>query len=1208
MRYVLGIGGVMSFYGIAGLAVLLSGKYLGVRPSMQIVIFVMLLLTLPIALVGGFFVNRKAKKKKKLAEEAKKEEADGDAKPGAEKPAAPSGNYAELSSSGGEVVEFLKGSNLGAAGKEAVYSLPWYLVIGGNGSGKTSLILGSDLNFQSLPSQRQSELNLVRPTKQIDWRMTSDAVFIDTAGRLQSDADQDEWSSLVEAIKKYRPKRPLDGLLLTVNTELILAADERDIEEQAKAIRARLDDATKRLKAKFPVYLVFTHADAIEGFRDSFSMSKKDGENLVWGSTFPLANSENSQALFDSEYEILQESVMKRRLIRLSAPFSPVRQLRIFNFPLHFGSARRKLGTFVSTMFRPNPFSESPFLRGFYFTATPANTQRGRGKPGNVPKTIGDSYFTRKFFKDVVLRDKDLVRTFADQKKRAPMSGWVLTTIATVLVFTFLTLSGLSLYNNQRLVDDAAKSGEEVIKMLKADKGKDPFKKSAEDVQLEIEKLESLRKEVERLDKYEREGPPFWYRFGFYSGSKIFRERLMQVYYVGVERRFRQPTLTKLNAQLKQFSQTPGITSGKLTPEQEKTLETNYDLLKAYLMLTSDYKEFSEQTAITSALENIWVSEAKLPDGSAPKAKAHLDFYFKQIDRDKSYDRDTSGFPRIAEDKDLVRDVRKNLAAFPAYLQYLKITTAEANKEIDGATIDSLIQGRSQGVMTGTYQVPGAYTIEGYRQFMKQSLADAAGEMNKNDWVMGKKNESAQASEAELKNLRDKYFNDYTDHWRKLIRGVQIIKYNTPENLSASLSAFSDTDSPMKLLLSEIAKNTDFSTNAESKGWLDLSWITDWFSGKGGAAEGETKNVVEREFRPLFDFIGSGKEDDKNSTGITKYGSVIKNLNDELGNISASEKTAITNELIAEKGSRYTLIKRAENNVSDIARGFESQAGKEIATLLTQPVDGVREYFGAGAKDQLEKDWNQTILTKARGIETGYPFTSDGEADLAKLTAFLNPESGDLSKFYKARLERYFEEVNGELKVKEASDVKFSPAFVSYLNRAFALRKALFGDSPTPNFEYDFRLLPVENALIEVAIDGQTVKSDSTGSNKLKFPAATGTSTGVLMRVSSTGGETLPGSQPSANPPTSSVNSSSTSPPVSNYQADSGSDGLKFQGTWGLFKFFDAGSPSKESSGEYLLTYTLDGKTVKATIKPTGGDLFDKSVFTNVKAPDKMLN
>ncbi|MDH3494259.1 MAG: hypothetical protein OEM82_11965, partial [Acidobacteriota bacterium] len=728
------------------------------------------------------------------------------------------------------------------------------------------------------------------------------------------------------------------------------------------------------------------------------------------------------------------------------------------------------------------------------------------------------------------------------------------------------------------------------------------------DAQQEIDKLERLRREVARLDDYERDGPPLSYRFGFYSGSRIFRERLLYIYYVGVEKRFRQPTLARLQKELEAFSRTSLISAGTLTSEQEKVLDRHYDLLKAYLMLTTEYKDRSDASAITEALEDIWIKEAKLPAGNELKAKEQLRFYFKQIDRESTYEGDSSGFPRLSENKTLVKAVRNKLEAFPPYLRYLKLSIAEASKEHQPVTVDTLLQGRSQGVITGTHQVPGAFTIKGYREFMVQAFSEATTKMNKDDWVMGKKSEEAEASSDDLAKLREKYFNDYTDHWRKLVREAQVLKYNSQDDLSKALSAFSDTDSPMKELLKEIAANTDFSTKQVAKGWFDLSWISDWWSGASVDSGAEKQNVVETEFRPLFAFIGSGEDGDDKAAGISKYGTVIKDLNEELGNISASEKAAITNELIQEKGKRYRLIRRVENDVKDMLRGFDSPGAKEIAGLLNEPVISVRAYFGAGALDQLEKDWSQRILPKAREIETGYPFTADGEADLIKLSAYLNPQTGELSKFYKERLERYFEEVNGKLSVKETSAVKFSPAFVTYLNNAFTLRRTLFGENATPNFEYDFRLIPIPDALIEITIDGQTVTSDQTGSNKLRFPAATGASTGVLMRFSSTGGgTTLPGTIPTPSAGTGATPGGSSTAPVSNYQ-DSGTAELRAQGTWGLFKFFDSGAPAKQPNGEYLLTYTLGGKKVQATVKPTGGDLFDKSIFRSVKAPDKMQN
>jgi type VI protein secretion system component VasK len=307
----------------------------------------------------------------------------------------------------------------------------------------------------------------------------------------------------------------LDGFVLTVNADTIVKGDDREIEELAKVLRARLDDAVTRLKVRFPVYLVFTHADSIEGFRDSFSSSKNEDKTLVWGATIPLERSENAQSLFDGEYEVLQNSVMKRRLLRLSAPFPPVRQLKIFNFPLHFGSARRKFAAFVNALFRPNPFSENPFLRGFYFTASPAAKASN-----NAPQSVANGYFAERFFRDVVLRDKDLVKTFVAQRKRPPIFGWILTVLGIGLMGLILLITGVALMTNRQMLADAENRGEKVLTMRKADAGKDILAKSEDETRREIVVTDDLRVMLVQLDDYDRNGAPLYMRMGMYQGSK----------------------------------------------------------------------------------------------------------------------------------------------------------------------------------------------------------------------------------------------------------------------------------------------------------------------------------------------------------------------------------------------------------------------------------------------------------------------------------------------------------------------------------------------------------------------------------------------------------------------------------------------------------------------------------------------------------------
>ena len=1226
LKFAFGLGGFMSFYGGLSLAIYFLSQYAGITIQFRFAMIALLLLTMPFALVIGYFVNRKKKKKEAAEEEGDGESSDGSAEEvssdsKSEKSAKPSGNYEDFDKGAEEVVKFLKESNLGTTG-DALYSLPWYLVTGATKSGKSSLVLGSDLDFQNLPSQRQSEQQLIRPTRGIDWRVTSDAVFVDTPGRFQSEnSDGDEWTSLLETIKKNRKDRPLDGLILSVNTEKILHSDERDIEELAKAIRTRLDDATNSLKAKFPVYLVFTHADAIEGFRDSFSVSKKEGENLVWGSTIPLENSDNAQALFDSEYEILQDSIMKRRLIRLSAPFSPTRQLRIFNFPLHFGSARRKLGTFVTTLFRPNPFSESPFLRGFYFTAVPVNRKsRRRGKAAATPQIVGETFFTKRFFRDVVLRDKDLVKTFQAQGQKAPVLGWLLTIMGAFLTLVLLGFTAYSLYLNYKFVEDATDKGRTVLAVTQKDANRNPLDKPVGETQEELDAIENLRKVLIELDKNEREGAPWTMRFGMYSGDKIYKDKLLNIYYAAVQRRFRKPTIRKLEAELRAFANKPESSDPtNLTPEQEEILGKHYNLLAAYLMLSEEHKERSEPTILADTLKEYWLSESKLPPGNSVAAEAQLSFYFKQIDRDKENSSESSAFPRFTPDDDIVKKTRGKLKVYPAYLRYLRRKITEVSKEIQPETVETLLDGRGQGVISGTHEIPGAFTIEGYRRFMKAAIANANEELRKEDWVMGRTDEDAQAKEDELTKLSERYFNLYIDNWRELIRKTSVIEYTKVEDMKKSLRAFSDAESPMKILLLRVADNTKFSSKtASAKGWTDFSWVSDWWNGKGASTKDEPSNPVENEFDSLFTFLGRDKEEGKDGGKALideKYGKIIEKLNQTFGKIQASEKEkiSIAIEKKDKESDEYETLDRSENAVDGLVKAFKSNAEEDIAILLKEPIVQIRGYFGVTAFKQLKDDWTNRMLPKARLIENGYPFTETGEADLTKLSAFLNPVKGELSEFYKTRLKDYFDEVNGKLVVKESSKYKFSPAFVAYLNNAFKLREVLYGKGNlSPSFKYDFRLLKVNNAIIEITIDGTKVTSEETGSKTIGFPAPQGASSGVLMRFSST--EDSSSTSGTELPPTSGSNSNSNTnttsptptPGLSNYFQDSTEEKKTFQGTWGLFKFVESGAPTKDGE-EYKLTYKLGSKTVKATLKPQGGDLFDKSIFRNVKAPDTIL-
>ncbi|HLA95156.1 MAG TPA: type VI secretion system membrane subunit TssM [Pyrinomonadaceae bacterium] len=1187
LKYALGFGGVMSVYGIfTMLTYLVPYPRLGYTER-TIIVIAFVLITLPFVLLIAFVSSRRRKKREKkeaeaagLSQSSESTESNGTAP----KLTSPAGSYSDLATSTEEAVQFLKTSNLGATGRDAIYGLPWYLVAGPPKAGKSSLVISSNLNFQTLPSQRQSEQAFVRPTAGVDWRVTSEAVFIDSAGRYQTEGiDADEWSGLLETIKKYRSNRPLDGLILVFDADRILKADEREIEEMAKVQRARLDEVTQRLKVRFPVYVVFSHADAIEGFRDSFSTSKSEDRTLVWGATIPIEKSENAQALFDGEYETLHNSVMKRRVVRLSAPFPPVRQLRIFNFPLHFGSGRKKFGAFINALFRPNPFSENPFLRGFYFTAAPAGKAGADGQ-----QSVAGSYFTQRFFRDVVLRDKDLVTTFIAQRQKAPIFGWFLTFLAGLIVLILLTMAGISLVTNNQMLNQAEVLGDKVLTIVKADNGKNPLDKREDEAKREINTTEEMRDLLlSKLDTYEREGAPIYMRFGMYSGNQVYKKSLLPMYFSVIEQRYKKPTVKRLEVELRKFADSnPVANTAQLTEKEEQNLSRHYDLLKAYMMLSGEYKAKAESSHIAAALKDFWVTESKVPPDMKLIAIAQLDFWAKQVDRD---DEDVK-FPRINLDGKLVDDTRKKLQAFPAVYRYYSRKVTEISKTVDDnvgkTTAEAILtrNGADTSFIEGSYAVPSAFTRPGF-DLMKVAITEADKKLSEDDWVMGElgKKEVAKSTDATL--LQDRYYRDYADNWRNFVKNTHVKPYKNKDDATQALLAFSTANSPMKILMREVAKNTNLSAKPENQGWIDwaISYVFPPKTSETGGSQ------PEKEFRPLFTFMGTKEQAD--NANVEKYRNEIGNVYKSFNGISADKLKEIAAAMA--KDDDPLKIRQRETAITNLLSSFnETPSSQDVSLLLQEPLGNLRALLGADIKTQIAKTWTQEVLPSASEIEKGYPF-EDGQAesDLTKLSAFLNPNDGKFSKFYKDRLEKYFEEADGKLKLKDTAEVQFTDEFIAYLNNAVALRKALFGANATPKFEYEFGLKGGKDALIEVMIDGQKIDSSGTGSLKGTFPAGGSAQTGVSITQGSPGTTTTSGSS----------NSNTAAP------APSGPDQRNFPGAWGLFRFVDAGKPQKQAGGEYQMTYSIVGKSLTATIKPSGGDPFDKSLFRNLKAPPTIL-
>src|SRR5215468_8411988 len=209
-----------------------------------------------------------------------------------------------------QAIAALKTSKLGGGkrGQDALYVLPWYVMVGPPGAGKTTALRHSGLVFPYLDPSG-SGVKGVGGTRNCDWWFTNEAILLDTAGRYTTEADDhDEWMAFLEQLLKYRVEKPLNGVIVAVSVSELLDATDDQIQQISKKIRARIDEMQETLKETLPVYVLFTKIDLVAGFTEFFGDLKKSERTQGWGATFRLdADRRDPTKLFDAEFDILVE-------------------------------------------------------------------------------------------------------------------------------------------------------------------------------------------------------------------------------------------------------------------------------------------------------------------------------------------------------------------------------------------------------------------------------------------------------------------------------------------------------------------------------------------------------------------------------------------------------------------------------------------------------------------------------------------------------------------------------------------------------------------------------------------------------------------------------------------------------------------------------------------------------------------------------------
>jgi type VI secretion system protein ImpL len=1024
----------------------------------------------------------------------------------------------------------LKDSKLskGLRGGAALYALPWYMFIGPPASGKSTALRHSGLQFPSLSGSGQG-LQGVGGTRNCDWWFTNEGVLLDTAGRYVShEEDQAEWTAFLDLLKKYRKHSPINGVIATIAIPDLVQASDAEVETHAKQIRARIDELITRLGIVFPVYVMFTKCDLVQGFTEFFDELNSAERDRVWGCTFPKVPPTNDPPAirFRNEFDGLLSALQARRLTRLVNTRGS-HKVTIFGFPLQMASTRDRLMKFVEVLFEANPYQENPLWRGFYLTSgtqegTPIDRILGAvGRASGLSDvslasylpTESKSYFLKNLFTEIIFPDRQLVgpsSTIYRQRGYLRIGAVVVS-----VLFVLLAVIGLavSFIGNKRILNEALSSA------LNAKNA------GLDDSHLEenVRFIGLLGKQFEDILMYQREGVPLRLA-GFYQGPRI-HEVIQELYLRQFTRQFLSVTKRDMEGELDQFALGGGGGTG-----QRNEYDDYYSLLKAYIMLGDPIH--LKSAYLNRWLNNYWqdklkqlVHEREIPQDVHDTVRQQMALYSQYLARDAG--------SRLALNVRLVQEVQQKLRQVPRAERIYSLSRREAQDLVKPFGVESVLQGSQQGSVVSDYTIPGVFTFEGWKGPFQESVAKVLVEAATEGWVIGE----PEVERAQLdKGLKRLYFQDYVRYWREFIRSLRIRQAVTPANSEEVLSQLSQADSPLFRIFEAVDRNTYPEPAAIGQLQESVTGILDKVKkglGMEGASSGplpsprDTEELMRRLGDPS-DFPGSVSrrfqsihylitvaKDSKEEAPLIRYLTELRKVQQTLRPILRAESPPGDTKAMAKSivSGEPNDVSQAMKNTDTILQKLDSESIEAVSPLLIEPwmiaMRGVLERAKAEASKRWEADIYQACQ---RNVEGRFPFRAGGgDAPLADLADLFHPDNGLMWRYYQAELKPFVDESLERWEPKQWLGVgmPISNEFLSSLQHARFLSESLFAKG---NSEVGvvFELYPyppqgsVSRSVSEIRLDigGQALRyrMEPQEWHEVKWPGPT-PATGAVLQV-----------------------------------------------------------------------------------------------------------
>lgn len=1032
-----------------------------------------------------------------------------------------------------------------------LYQMPWYVVLGAAGSGKTTALKRSGLNFP-LESTLGASVSGLAGTRDCDWFLSDEIVLLDTAGRLSlhdnhSDKDSSDWEEFVSLLKRYRPKQPINGAVVTVGVDDLLDG-KTNITEISAELRKRIHEMHTKLGIHFPVYLMITKLDLLHGFDKFFADLTEEQRNQYLG--ISLSGTEGMETPIATASNALSEITDKLR----SSMLGSIHQLEssedkaaAFAFPEEFERLNQAVLSLFKELSKSSKFEQPISWRGIYFSS---GTQTGHqinpileglqsdfqlsrkylDSERTAVRNTEHSFFLNRLFSDVILSEATLAGENKSWFFKNRMLYWLGIGAIAAIVITCLTMMLNSYSNNLSYLEQVGN---------KATKLETDAKKYADapDLLKAVTFAEHVRDTTRSSEIPNLSSPPLGYRMGLYQGGQM--EDVGESAYLRVLQDNVMPLISyKLDELLRTTSGSDGI--------------NGYNALKAYLMM------FNKEHFDAAFMQNWLMSNLPKAElsGMSDQQKKSVENALKQILAKQSIT------PSVPYDEALVERRRQEIAQRDIATMVLEDTVntvARSGKEgITPVSFSSM--GGIQSHLLFRRKTGGAlkepvnfiYTKEVYMTRVLPAMVKSAEQFFKEDsWVLGSYASLSQSKASVLSDVQRLYFSNYIRIWNNYLSDLSLV---TPKSSRESIQVaklLSEKNSPLTNIIQGISDNTTLTINnriTEKTGNKIADWLNKAGLSKLLGTEGEAN--VKNELAAL-------KQAAPVDDAFADFHVLTETTNDQPPAINGITE-AINDLYVYLVAVSVAVEKGVDLPPDDPLVKYKAEVNR-LPSPFRQMLDNFSEVILKNSNkivdEKLMSTLEKQLVTLTNScqdtLRQGYPFERGSENNVA-LESFSNifGPNGVYSKFTNLSGEAAILARSEKLETLTAKNSAFKDRF-SRLDDIAAIRQGYFDKgSETPTFDFSVKVLILDASLesVNFSYDGKSYVYSHGPVNPATFtwPAK---NENALAKID-----------------------------ISSPQINSA--GISATGPWSIFRLIEKGKIVRNTGNSTTVEYNIQGKNV----------------------------